>query len=137
MNRSVLAIGIIAIVASGCAMSHPPVDPSRSYPDLGTGNVRPIESASLIVRTPTRLSHEDDVARYVHTGYDIYDDKGKWQQYVTNRVSFTDEGPVAVTLSPGRYLVGLECGAPESRLFWVTVEPGAITEVDATTLPRK
>lgn len=135
MSRMWSAIGVIVVLCSGCRTVHPPLDPTRSYFDLGTGKVQRVERASLIVHTPTRLSHQDDVARYLHTGYHVYDSAGQWLQFVPNHMSFSDERPTPVELTPGRYLIRLEYGDGAARIYWVTVRSGIVTEVDPTAPP--
>src|SRR5437867_2053676 len=79
--------------------------PVKDYGDLGTGNSAGAATSKLIVRTDTYTSYEDDVPRDVHLPFEVYDLNGLMILYASNRMSFTDPGPDAVRLPPGRYRI--------------------------------
>lgn len=88
----------------------------------------------LIVHTERTLSHADDVQRWLHTPYDVYDEAGQRVRHVENSMSFSDEAPSVVELPPGRYLV--RTSSPRVS-FPALIATGRTFEVDAVATARR
>jgi len=144
-------LGLIAAALAGslaaCAAPQDArIDPSGTYPDVGTGNIHRDEyrGGYLRVFTPNLrvdpqgkpAEPECDTAYVVASGYSIYDPEGRRVFEVANHSPLitADEGPSVVGLPPGLYLIVLDCPVGEARAFWVTVEAQKLSEVDATRL---
>lgn len=127
-NLAVAALGL-TIAWVGCR----PL-PVKDYGDLGTGNSTGATTSKLIVRTDTYTSHEDDVPRDVHLPFEVYDLNGRLILRAPNRMSFTDPGPDAVRLAPGRYRIRAQTTRGHVAEFTVTVEPSKVTDIDLAGL---
>jgi hypothetical protein len=126
-----LAVAILGVTIS-CVGCRPL--PVKDYGDLGTGNSAGAATSKLIVRTDTYTSYEDDVPRDVHLPFDVYDINGRMILHAPNRMSFTDPGPDAVRLAPGRYRIRAQTTKGHLAEFTVTVEASKVTEVDLARL---
>ncbi len=110
--------------------------PVKDYGDLGMGMSAGSASSQLIVRTDRYTSYEDDVPREVHLPFEVYDLDGRLIVRAANRMSFTDPGPDAVRLPPGRYKIRAQTTRGHVAEFTVTIEASKVTEVDLASLPR-
>jgi hypothetical protein len=135
----------LTLALSACRPESRP-DPRGSYPDAGTGTVAREESEDgrLTVETVTIRVNQDgrcfedsrDPNWYTSLaapgGYSIFDREGRPVADVPNHspLVVTPEGPTAVPLAPGRYLVRLDRPVGNVRTFWVTIEPRGHTVVD-------
>lgn len=117
--------GILAAALAGCAANGVP---ESRIPDVGTGNVEAEPMGTLVVRTQERwLGSRVDMQRAEHEQetFNVRDEEGD-----ILRAEVSD----SVMLEPGRYLVEVPRATDHARWFWVTVEAGEITEVDARKL---
>lgn len=110
--------------------------PVKDYGDLGTGMSTGSPTSRLIVRTDKYTSYEDDVPREVHLPFDVYDLDGGLIVRAPNRMSFTDPGPDAVRLPPGRYKIRAQTTRGHVAEFTVTIVASKVTEVDLASLPQ-
>src|SRR5262245_51339215 len=125
-------------------------DPRKPHPDARTGSVvrEETENGLLTVET-ARIRVNQDGRRFYDTfdpnwhtslsapsGYSVFDSEGRPVLDVPNHspLVVTIEGPSAVPLAPGRYLVQLDLPVRNVRTFWVTIEPRGHTIVDPARL---
>jgi len=141
------SLGLIAAALAGSlAACASPRDAPVGTADVATADARREagDSGYLRVFTPklrvdqegTPVEPECDGSYAVPSGYSIYDPEGRLVIEVTNHSPLitSDEGPSVVGLPAGLYLIVLDCPAGEARAFWMTVESGRVSEVDATRL---
>jgi hypothetical protein len=124
----------VAAVAAGLALagcssySEEQVNPSGKYPDARTGNAK--ENGTLNIMNADwpgpRIGGEGRNVPMPTPLASIYDQDGN---FITNTRS------TQTSLAPGRYLVRLEDEEGQnSSPFWVTIEPGKATDIDARTV---
>ena len=66
----------------------------------------PVSHGYLVVYTPTRQTEWGfNDYYYPHTGYRVYDSRGKSVEWVTNHDSAIDQDPQTVKLLPGNYTI--------------------------------
>jgi len=126
MKSFLLATVAAGVALCGCATTDQDrVDPHKNYPDVKMGNVE--QTGTLSVRGIESPGGPSEVGR-PHSGslpmYTVYDDQG---YFVMESKSGTAD------LAPGRYLVRLNNSSEDeaNRTFWVNVESGKTTIVDA------
>jgi hypothetical protein len=125
MKILLLMTTAITLAIMGCNTVAPDhIDASRSYPDLHTGDA--VSTGTLYVEgIGSALPHEQADVRKLPapTLYSVYDSHG-------NLVTAPRTNDVE--LPAGRYLVRPEYVDDDERNpFWVTIEPGKRTVVDA------
>jgi len=125
MKTLLLTTAAAALAILGCDTVAPEhIDTSRSYPDLHTGQA--VSTGTLYVEgIGSTLPHEQNDVRKLQapTLYSVYDLDG-------NLVTAPRTNDVE--LPAGRYLVRPEYVDEDQRNpFWVTIEPGKRTIVDA------
>ncbi|HLY09357.1 MAG TPA: hypothetical protein VKW04_08655 [Planctomycetota bacterium] len=128
MNRTTVAILSLGLGLAGCEAVPPDhVQVSGSYPDVRTGNAS--ESGTLTIDHPTfpgpQIGGTGRMVPMTPPLYTVYDQNG---DVVENARGKT------ISLAPGRYLIQLDNEDPERAPFWVTIESGKTTVVDAQTI---
>jgi len=128
MKTLLLTTTAAALAITGCDTVAPDhVDTSRSYPDLHTGQA--VSTGTLYVDGigSTLPQEQNDVRKLqAPTLYSVYDVNG-------NLVTAPRTNDVE--LPAGRYLVRPEYVDEDARNpFWVTIEPGKRTFIDADQL---
>jgi len=142
----------LTLTLSACAARQSRLDPRVPYPDAGTGTVVREDSGDgrLTVNTATIRVDQDGRCFYdkydanwytslaAPSGYSIFDREGSRVMDVPNHspLVVTIEGPTAVSLAPGRYLVRLDLPVQVGQTFWVTVERHGHTIVDPARLEK-
>jgi PBP1b-binding outer membrane lipoprotein LpoB len=131
MSRFVSA-GIAALLLAGCSHAAPErLDPQQEYPD--TGRPETSGAGQLTVYTEP---YPDTPAGRLYSGYTLYDAQGVRIGYIRNHTptDSADVTPTTVTLSAGRYLIRTDLPPERPRIFWVTIDRGKETRLDAVTL---
>lgn len=143
-----ILIATLTLTAAACQGAAPDrLPPNSPYPDAGTGMPRSQGSGELVVYTATYPSREasrggipgpGSDAWHVYSGYTVYSADGGRIGYIQNHPSSasSDESPSTVLLAPGRYLIRTDLPAEHPEIFWVTIEAGKETRVDAMNLPK-
>lgn len=141
-------IATLTLTAAACQSSAPDRIPAdQSYPDAGKGSPQNTATGELVIYTtsyPNReasrayMSGADQPAWRVYSGYTVYGADGVRIGYIRNHTSYpsSDEAPSTVLLAPGRYLIRTDLPSDRPEIFWVTVEAGKETRVDAMNLPK-
>lgn len=110
---------------SGCAgPSEERIDPASHRPDLGTGNVPPYGVLMVISERNANVREGGQGEHEVSSNilFSVFDRNGRMMAN-----SDTQE----IRLPPGRYVVRTESEQQKEEVFWVTIEAGKTTEVDA------
>lgn len=89
----------------------------------------PARTGYLRVYTATRDVQSGRLPYQVHTPYWIFDDTGQQVRSVVNHVGDTDQAPMLVSLSSGRYRVLAEAAGYGRVTVPVVVTAGRLTEV--------
>ena len=132
-----LALSWVILAAAGCASSSPAtvginaIQPSGRFdpgPNLALTGVLRVNTDTFESATGERMTYS------LHTGFDIYDEHGRFLQSVENHRSLTDENLTDVPLAAGKYFVAIPDG--KQPRFWieVNIEDGKLTIADVTTL---
>jgi phosphate transport system substrate-binding protein len=104
------------------------------------GSVRgvsePEQTGTLMVYTETYPVDDGGIFYYPHRPYELLTRHGKPIRRVQNHRGENDERPMRVDLAPGTYLIRPETARKERAEFFVTIEVGKTTEVDARELLR-
>ncbi len=127
MKTFFLATVAAGVALCGCATTDQDrVDPHKNYPDVKAGNLE--QTGTLSVRGVDAPGGPSEVGRPysgAYPMYTVYDSQGN---FVAESKSGTAD------LAPGRYLVRLNGPTPAddaNRTFWVNIESGKTTIVDA------
>lgn len=142
MNRSqVVALIGIMLTLQGCSTEPPPIDPEAVVLTARFGPAPPPPpSGGLRVKTEMEVvasGDGDDIQRWVHSGYDLFDADGRFVRHVANHISSTDGGLMTVTLTPGKYFIAIPDGHRPSIWVEVTIEEGRLTYADVTGLKAR
>ncbi len=151
MRTAATLTAALTLALWSCQSSETRLDPRAPYPDAGTGVPRMLsEDGRLTVETVTIRVNQDGRCFYdsrdpnwytslpAPSGYTVFDKDGRHVLDVPNHspLVVTMEGPTAVPLAPGRYLVRLDRPVGSVRTFWVTIEPRRHMIVDPARLGR-
>jgi hypothetical protein len=121
-----LLVSIGAVIA-GCAPAEERIDPNLHRPDIGTGNMPAYGSltVSSTKQAAEKLAGQGEHEVMPEVFFSVYDSNGRM---------VANSGAEEIQLPPGRYLVRTEDDQDKEKEFWVTVEAGKATEVDARRL---
>lgn len=141
-------IATLTLALAACSSAAPErLSPTANWPDANKGAEPRTETGDLIIYTtsyPNReasrgyMSGKDQPVWHVYSGYTVYGADGVRIGYIQNHTSYpsSDEAPSTVLLAPGRYLIRTDLPSDRPEIFWVTVEAGKETRVDAMNLPK-
>jgi len=145
-SHGLIAAALAGSLAACASAPDSDLDPSGPAPEVGSGSLHREQDPSGYLRVFTPVLRVDqegkpaqpecDSSFRVASGYSIYDPEGRRVFDVANHSPLitADEEPSVVGLPPGTYLIVLNRPVGEARAFWVTVDSGRLSEVDATRL---
>ena len=125
-TRALICLAILPLLA-GCASQTVTLSP------VGPGPVNQdavVPSGRLKVFSDTE-SHciGDGPPYYPHTGYQIYDESGRFVKYVPNHIGVMDESPTLVSLPEGTFNVMAESSSYGRVTVPVIIQSGRTTVV--------
>jgi hypothetical protein len=121
-----LAIVGTGLLLAGCGAERDQVNPFNDYPDARTGNVPATGMLTVEgVANPGEPGGQGKYEPVVTSMYSIYDESGRFVK---------DSTAPTTSLAPGRYLIRVDNDNFKPTPFWVTVESGKTTVVDARTI---
>jgi hypothetical protein len=91
-------------------------------------------AGTLIVFTETYRFPDGGITYNPHSPYEIYDTDGGLVRRVVNHRGENDESPMRVELPPGTYLIRASSSRGPPAEFFVTIDPGKVTELDVVAL---